>query len=45
MKKILKKLDWWFDYYIAWLFYNGNKQDKYIEYMENKWGKQNKDEL
>lgn len=39
MKKILKKLDWWFDYYIGWMFYNGNKQDQYIKYMENKWGK------
>jgi hypothetical protein len=39
MKKILKKLDWWFDYYIAWMFYNANKQHRYIEYMEKKWGK------
>jgi hypothetical protein len=41
MKKILKKLEWWFDYYIAWMLYNGNKEDKYIEYMEKKWGNQN----
>lgn len=39
MKKILKKLDWWFDYYIPWMMYNGNKRDKYIDYMEQKWGK------
>ena len=39
MNKVLKKLDWWFDYYIAWMLYNGNKTHKYIEYMENKWGK------
>jgi|LauGreDrversion4_2_1035121.scaffolds.fasta_scaffold221489_4 hypothetical protein len=38
-KKILRKLDWWFDYYIAWMFYNGNKTHKYIEYMEKKWNK------
>jgi len=41
MKKILKKLEWWFDYYIACMLYNGNKEDKYIEYMEKKWGNQN----
>jgi hypothetical protein len=39
MKKILRKLEWWFDYYIAWMLYNANKQHKYIEYMEQKWGK------
>lgn len=38
MNKIIKKLDWWFDYYFAWIFYNGNKTHKYIEYMEQKWG-------
>ena len=39
MKKFLKNIEWWFDYYIAWLMYNGNKRDRYIEYMEQKWGK------
>lgn len=39
MNKIFKKLDWWFDYYFAWMLYNGNKTHKYIEYMEKKWGK------
>jgi len=42
MKNILKKIDWWFDYYISWMFYNGNKQDRYIDYMEKKWGKNEK---
>ena len=37
MKRLLKKLEWLFDYYIAWIFYNGNKQHRYIEYMETKW--------
>ena len=37
MKMLLKKLEWLFDYYIAWMFYNGNKQYRYIEYMERKW--------
>lgn len=39
MKKIFKKLDWWFDYYIMWIFFNGNKTNRYIEYMEKKWKK------
>lgn len=38
MSKIFKKLEWWFDYYIAYFLYNGNKHDQYIEYMEKKWG-------
>ena len=42
MKNILKKIDWWFDYYISWMFYNGNKQGRYIDYMEKKWGKNEK---
>jgi hypothetical protein len=37
MKKFLKKLEWYFDYYFAWMMFNGNKRDKYIEYMEQKW--------
>ena len=45
MKKLLKKIEWCFDYYIAWMMYNPNKQDRYIDYMEQKWGKQNENEL
>lgn len=37
MNKVLRKLDWWFDYYIAYFLYNGNKHHRYIEYMEKKW--------
>ena len=36
MNKIIKKLDWWFDYYIAYFLYNGNKQGKYVDYMTKK---------
>ena len=43
MKKLLRKLDWWFDYYIAWMGYNGMKQDRYVEYMRNKWPDKIKD--
>lgn len=42
MNNFLKKLEWCWDYYFAWFFYNGNKTHRYIEYMEKKWGK-NKD--
>ena len=43
MKKMLRKLDWWFDYYIAWMFYNGMKQHHYVEYMRTKWPNKIKD--
>jgi hypothetical protein len=42
MKKILKKIEWWFDYYIDWMMYSPRKQDRYIDYMEQKWGKNEK---
>ena len=37
--KILKKLDFYFDFYIAYFLFNGNKRHKYTEYMEKKWGR------
>ena len=37
MKKFLAKLDWYFDYYIVWILYNGNNSDKYVDYMIKKW--------
>lgn len=40
MKKWLKRFDFWFDYYIGYFLTNGNKVDRYNEYMEKKWGKQ-----
>ena len=43
MKKLLRKLDWWFDYYFAWMLYNGMKQDRYVQYMRNKWPERIKD--
>jgi hypothetical protein len=42
MKNIIRKVDWFIDYYFVWMLYNGNKRDRYIEYMENKWGKNEK---
>lgn len=38
MKNVLKKLEWCFDFYIAYFLYNGNKRHRYQEYMEKKWG-------
>ena len=32
--KIIK----WFELNIGWLFVNGRKQDKYVEYLKNKYG-------
>jgi hypothetical protein len=37
LKKILTKLDWWFDCYIAYFMYNGNKQHRYYKYINEKW--------
>lgn len=38
MKKILKKIEWFFDYYFVWMLYNGNKPHRYIDYMQKKYG-------
>lgn len=38
MKNILKSIDWFFDYYLGYFFYNGYKIDNYDTYMKNKWG-------
>ena len=35
---MLRKLEKWFDIYIAYFLYNGNKIDRYYEYMRNKYG-------
>lgn len=37
MKKIIKKIEWFFDYYFAWMMYNGNKTHRYKEYMKKKY--------
>ena len=37
VSKILKKLDWIWDYYFVYFMYNGNKLNKYNDYMKNKW--------
>lgn len=36
--KFFEKLEWIFDYYFAWITYNGRKMHKYNEYMIERWG-------
>lgn len=38
MKKIIKKIEWWIDYYFVWMLYNEHKKERYFDYMEKKWG-------
>ena len=45
MIKIFKEIEWFFDYYFAWLFYNARKFDRYHNYMMTKWGKRYKKKL
>ena len=35
---MLQRLEKWFDIYIAYFLYNGNKTHRYYEYMRNKYG-------
>lgn len=37
MKKFLTKLEWIFDYYFAYLLFNGNKLNRYYDYMCKKY--------
>jgi hypothetical protein len=37
LKKVLLKIDWWFDYYFVWFLYNPNKRYRYFDYMKKKW--------
>jgi len=43
LNNMLRKLEWIFDYYFAWMFYNGMKQDRYVQYIRNKWPERIKD--
>jgi hypothetical protein len=37
MKKLLKKIERWFDIYIAYFLYNDRKKHKYYEYINKKY--------
>ncbi len=39
MTQLLNKIEKWFDIYIVYFLYNGNKTHRYYEYMRNKYGK------
>lgn len=38
MKKIINNISWILDYYFLYFIYNGNKLNKYDEFMSQKWG-------
>lgn len=40
--KILKKLDWIWDYYFVYFLYDGNKIHRYYEYINKKWNNNGK---
>lgn len=37
MKKFKAKLEWIWDYYFGYFFYNGNKLHRYFDYMCDKY--------
>lgn len=37
MKRLLKKLEFWFDYYIGYLMTSDRKRNNYYEYFKEKW--------
>lgn len=39
MKKFFKKIEKWFDIYVVYFLYNGNKGGRYYEYLRKKYGK------
>ena len=41
IKKIIKKIEWFFDIYFIWMLYNPRNYDRYIRYIEKKWGNDN----
>mgnify|MGYP006267045189 CR=1 FL=1 len=43
MSRILRTLEWKFDYYVAPFLYNGNQTHRYVEYMCNKYPKRFQD--
>ena len=39
MKGVIVKLQKWFDIYIAYFLFNGNKRENYYQYLRRKYGK------
>ena len=38
MKKLLKKAELWIDTHLVYFLYNGNKTQRYYDYLDKKWG-------
>lgn len=39
MKKLFTKLEKWFEIKIGWFFVNGNNQERYAKYLNQKYNK------
>lgn len=38
LKRVIKKIEFWFDVYVVYFLYNDRKLDRYYTYMRKKWG-------
>jgi hypothetical protein len=38
MKNLLEKIELWFDIHVVYFLFNGNKQNRYYDYLRKKWG-------
>ena len=45
MKRFIKRIEWIFDYYVAYILYSPMKFHRYHEYMISKWGEKYKKTL
>ena len=43
IKKIIKKIEWFFDIYFVWMLYNPRNYGRYVEYITKKWGNENEE--
>jgi hypothetical protein len=37
MKQLLSKIELWIDIHLVYFLYNGNKTQRYYDYLEQKW--------
>jgi hypothetical protein len=37
MKQLLRKIELWIDIHLVYFLYNGNKTQRYYDYLEQKW--------
>lgn len=38
LKKVTKKIEFWWDIYFVYFLYNDKKLDRYYAYIRKKWG-------